>query len=121
MVAVRQIRQDDRCSRCNHPRSWHTDRYVRDGPAGCPLPCECVQFVEPEPPRLDAATPAIHTAPVQADGGISEAMRAFGPGTTAGGRAEAGWLPAGRIVGEGPEILRDLPEGWEPGWGDFWP
>lgn len=32
------------------------------------------------------------------------AARCFGPGTTDGGRAEAGWLPAGRILGDGPDI-----------------
>lgn len=99
---------DDRCWVCDHPRSWHTERYLRNGPCGCPLPCECVQFSEPPETTVYVAPP-----------GVPDAFRAFGPGTTEGGRAEAGWLPAGRILGPGPDIHSDAAEaavdGWEPG------
>lgn len=34
-------------------------------------------------------------------------LRAFGPGTTDGGRAEAGWFLAGTVVGDGPTFVPD--------------
>lgn len=34
-------------------------------------------------------------------------LRAFGPGTTDGGRAEAGWFCVGRFDGDGPTIEPD--------------
>lgn len=37
------------------------------------------------------------------------AIRCFGPGTTAGGRAEAGWRIVGRIADDGP-VLKLSPE-----------
>ncbi|WAB10149.1 hypothetical protein SEA_GRAVAILLIA_40 [Mycobacterium phage Gravaillia] len=37
----------------------------------------------------------------------SDPLRAFGPGTTVGGRAEAGWICVGRTVGDSPKIVTD--------------
>jgi hypothetical protein len=55
--------------------------------------------------KLGPAPATVYTAPLgEVD---ADAMRYFGPGTTAGGRAEAGWLAVGRIVGDGPETLPD--------------
>ena len=43
---------------------------------------------------------------------LGDALRAFGPGTTAGGRAEAGWFMLGRIADDGlqlsPAIVDEL-------------
>lgn len=40
------------------------------------------------------------------------ALAAFGPGTTAGGRAEAGWHDVGRIAEDGIVFVSDLPADW---------
>lgn len=121
---------------CNHPRSYHTERLRGCPELCCPLPCECLGFeLRAAPAPVDAATPGevylradpdANDAGTVVDAGPDEllsrahdAIRQFGPGTSAGGRAEAGWLPAGRIVGDGPEILRRSPEAavndWDPG------
>lgn len=38
----------------------------------------------------------------------SDALRAFGPGTTAGGRAEAGWFCVGTM--DDPDSLEVIPD-----------
>lgn len=35
----------------------------------------------------------------------SDPLRAFGPGTTVGGRAEAGWFLAGTVAADGPTFV----------------
>ncbi|MCK0174790.1 hypothetical protein [Mycolicibacterium sp. F2034L] len=72
----------------------------------------------PEPERVDLADVLGHTfgAIIQPHPGIpqgelwagpvgADAMQAFGPGTTAGGRAEAGWFMVGRIADGGPTLI----------------
>lgn len=44
----------------------------------------------------------VWTGPAGAD-----PLRAFRPGTTAGGRAEAGWFMVGRVVGDGPTFVAE--------------
>lgn len=39
----------DVCARCGHIRQHHDTRLVIGGPVSCPLPCECVVFVEQAP------------------------------------------------------------------------
>lgn len=58
-------------------------------------------------PDCSSAAPApVYAAPLsEIDPAAANAIRCFGPGTTDGGRAEAGWFLAGQIVGDGPEII----------------
>ncbi|ORA23414.1 hypothetical protein BST13_35260 [Mycobacterium aquaticum] len=39
----------------------------------------------------------------------SDPLRMFGPGTTDGGRAEAGWFKVGTLDGDGPTLIPDGP------------
>lgn len=45
--------------------------------------------------------------PVWVGPGDSDPLRVIGPGTTDGGRAEAGWFNAGWLVGDGPTMTPD--------------
>jgi hypothetical protein len=54
-----------------------------------------------------AADPTIPAGEIWAGPVGADAMRAFGPGTTAGGRAEAGWFLLGHVADDGPTFVAD--------------
>lgn len=96
MVQIREYRCED-CGRLFTTRDVELSGRIRCGCAHEPVDLgDAGAFDE-----LIRTSEAIPTGEVWVGPGESDPMRAFGPGTTDGGRAEAGWQLIGTVTEDG--------------------